>query len=89
MDIDAATPQNCTALHIAACNGHCHAVECLVGWGAALNVRDQDGDTPLLLLARGKEPIFAESPQLKKVESKLIYRYYVYSARSCIWEGDL
>lgn len=70
MDINAVTPQNFTALHVAVCNGYSHAVECLVGWGAALNARDQDGSTPLLLLARGEEPMLAESPQLKEVGSK-------------------
>ena len=67
VDVDTLTNQHSTALHIAAWKGYCHVIECLVGWGAALDIGDQMGNTPLLLIVLGKLPMFTDSPRLNKV----------------------
>lgn len=67
--IDAKTDKQRTALHIAAYSAHSRILEKLVQYGAALNVQDMYGDTPLHdVLARDVVvPISDETPRLKKV----------------------
>ena len=67
--IDAKTDKQRTALHIAAYNAHTRILEKLVHYGAALNVQDTYGDTPLHdVLSRDVVITLSdETPQLKKV----------------------
>lgn len=67
MDIDQETEHKATALHLAAFRGHWSTVECLVGWGALLNTADMNGDTPLSIVVREKNPSAVSTPQLQKV----------------------
>ena len=55
-----------TPLHMAIHKSRWSVVECLVGWGALLNVVDSDGNTPLhiLITLRSVDP---GSPQIKQV----------------------
>jgi uncharacterized protein len=40
-----------TALHYAAAQGHADVIRLLLGWGADVNARDDDGQTPLMFAA--------------------------------------
>ena len=56
-----------TPLHLAISKSRWSIVECLVGWGALLNLVDHDGNTPLhkvITLRSVKDP---GSPQIKQV----------------------
>lgn len=69
-NINIRTTGDLTALHIAAHEGHTAIVEALVGYGADLNVVDEDrGNTPMhLILARkNMNPIDASMAYLWKV----------------------
>ena len=61
------TPSKSTPLHMAAKKSYWSTVECLVGWGAALNPVDSDGSTPLHMVIEAKSPVMPESSQLKQV----------------------
>lgn len=60
-----------TPLHLAAMksgwSSDWSVIECLVGWGAALNLVDVDGNTPLHIVIQVKGAITPESSQLKQV----------------------
>ena len=56
-----------TPLYGAAVKSQWSALECLVGWGAALNVVDKDGCTPLYVVTNQKSSVIPESPQLIQV----------------------
>ena len=58
-----------TPLHVAILKGYSRIIECLVGYGASLNVGDCDGDTPLhLVLDRDKmEALSSETPEMNEV----------------------
>ena len=56
-----------TPLHSAAMNSKWSVVECLVGWGAALNLVNSNEDTPLHLLIKSKDAQPPETSQLKQV----------------------
>lgn len=67
VDINETTPGKVTALHLAAQYGHYALIECLVGWGAALNRIDVLGNTPLWLVVSHKKNTTLFTPQLKLV----------------------
>ena len=56
-----------TPLHVAADRSKWNVVECLVGWGAALNLVDRDGNTPLHCVIKKKCLMNPESPQIERV----------------------
>ena len=58
-----------TPLHEAAEVSQWSALECLVGWGAALNPVDKHGNTPLHLVTTKKSHEAPESPQLHQVNN--------------------
>ena len=62
-----------TPLHVAAAKTHWSVLECLVGWGAALNTVDGEGDTPLLIVTVRRSCVIPESPQLNQVS---IYYFF-------------
>ena len=64
-----------TPLHLAADRASWAVVECLVGWGALLNVTDVNGETPLHIVVYRKSPTVPDSVQLKMV-SLYIVKYY-------------
>ena len=56
-----------TPLHAAADRNCWSVLECLVGWGAELNVADIGGRTPLNVVVRHKSSVVPDSMQLKMV----------------------
>ena len=62
-----------TALHMAAEISKWSVVECLIGWGAALNLVDQNGNTPLHCVIETKSFTNPESPQIKGVHCSHIF----------------
>ena len=56
-----------TPLHIATNKSRWSVVECLVGWGALLNVVDCEGNTPLHILITLRSVKDPGSPQIKQV----------------------
>ena len=56
-----------TPLHIATNKSRWSVVECLVGWGALLNVVDCDGNTPLHIVIALRSVKDPGSPQIKQV----------------------
>lgn len=68
VDINVETAESATALHLAAERGHWSVVECLVGWGAAVNMSDARGNTPMHIVASNKRETIPESPHLRKVK---------------------
>ena len=65
-----------TPLHYAAIGASWAAVECLVGWGAQLNVTAVNGETPLHCVVEGKSPVVPDSVQLKMVS---LYRQAIHA----------
>ena len=61
-----------TPLHMAIDKSHWSVVECLVGWGALLNVVDCDGNTPLHILITLRSVKDPGSPQIKQVSNIII-----------------
>ena len=77
VDINAeSTDTRATPLHLAAYQGHWNVLECLVGWGAMLNVMDKNGDTPLHFVIASTKELPVESTQLKKVSSTSILNFF-------------
>ena len=58
-----------TPLHVAAAKSQWSAMECLVGWGAALNPVDNSGNIPLHIVTAMKSSDALESPQLNQVNT--------------------
>ena len=56
-----------TALHFAICHSRWSVVECLVGWGALLNLVDRGGHTPLYTVISLRSVKDPGSPQIKQV----------------------
>ena len=56
-----------TPLHMAIHKSRWSVVECLVGWGALLNVVDCDGNTPLHILITSRSVKDPGSPQIEQV----------------------
>ena len=74
VDINIRTSEsNSSPLHAAVQYSHWSVVECLVGWGAALNPTNNKGNTPLHDVIRLQSPVIPESPQLKLVNYFLDY----------------
>ena len=69
MNINHQNIDTLTALHEAVASAHWSVVECLVGWGAALDLVSSDGNTPLHLVVKSKSAVIPESPQLVKVKN--------------------
>ena len=46
-----------------------------MGWGAALNLVDSNGDTPLHDVVRSKSPVIPNSPQIKQVNIEWKHAY--------------
>ena len=67
VDIDIRSEAQSTALHGAAEYSYWSVIECLVGWGAALNLVNRSGNTPLHNVVGLKSPEIPESPQLMQV----------------------
>ena len=67
MDINVIDLSANTPLHCAAEAAHWSVLECLVGWGAALDSVNRNGHTPLHIVTGGKRSVTPESPQLKQV----------------------
>lgn len=68
-NIDSRTGGSCTALHIAAIQGHLGIIEKLVGYGADLNATiSSSGDTPLhlVLIKCGDVEFSSHTPEMKK-----------------------
>ena len=57
---------------------HWSVVECLVGWGALLNLVDIGGNTPLHSVITSKSVISPESPQIKQVNLSLVHSDFEY-----------
>ena len=62
-----------TPLHVAVTQSYWSVVECLVGWGAALDPVGNDGDTALHMAINVKTAVRPTSPTLKRVISFHIY----------------
>ena len=60
-----------TPLHLAAGKSHWGVLECLVGWGAALDPVNKDGNTPLQTVTSKRSSVIPESPQLNQVQWNL------------------
>ena len=56
-----------TPLHVAISKSYWSVVECLVGWGAALDPIGNDGDTALHMAINVKAVVTPTSPTLKRV----------------------
>lgn len=69
-DINARNMTQLTPLHLALQEGQIEAVERLIGYGADLNYKTRDGNTPLhIALGRNNMRKPSErTPQIKKVE---------------------
>ena len=58
-----------TALHITSIEGYSAIIECLVGCGVAVNVRDSDGNTVLhiVFVNKNARPLSKHTPQMNLV----------------------
>ena len=56
-----------TPLRYAAARASWAVMECLMGWGAQLDVTDVTGETALHTVVRKKSPVVPDSEQLKMV----------------------
>lgn len=73
-DINAVITNGRTALHLAVDRGHFRIVERLVGYGCKLDIKDNNGDTPLHVAVSKSSSVSAvsdETPQMKKVKGGL------------------
>ena len=81
-----------TPLHVAALSSCWSELECLVGWGAALDPADHLGNTPLFIVISQTRSAAAKltSPTLKKVNNNNYNNYYILCidhAVNCIAQG--
>lgn len=66
---------NHTPMHLAAMQSQWSVIECLVGWGTALDLVEINGNTPLHMISAAKSTHITDSPQLKQVGEVLIEDY--------------
>ena len=68
-DANAVTEKKKSALHLAVQHDHMSIVERLVGYGCLMNIKDEDGDTPLHLAVRVSftSGLSDQTPQMNKV----------------------
>ena len=77
MDLDIPSQDvRSTPLHLAAERAEWSALECLVGWGAAVNPVNKHGNTPLHAVTMKRSPEIPESPQLKQVSTSLLIAFH-------------
>lgn len=85
-----------TPLHLAAQRGYCRIVECLVGYGADVNMLSNEGDTVMHFIVANKnmQPPSSSTPQIQKViqcgfshvmcEPAVVYLYYCQSLHKVV-----
>ena len=73
MDINQSQDDRSTPLQIAAEKPQWSVLECLVGWGAALNLVNRHGNTPLHAVTMLRSPVTPDSPQLNEVDTIKCY----------------
>ena len=67
-----------TPLHMAIKSSRWSVVECLVGWGALLNVVDRDGNTPLHTVNKLMSVNSPGSPQIEQVKCVLVFSFFLH-----------